>query len=158
MSVGKRITELFNILSKKNIVKNKQEFCFLLGIDYSNFSKYANDSIKYSINYENIDKIESLGINIRWLLKGEGEMFKDRVEEKIKSPKEIEREEKEREELRQCKLELQELRQEYDKLKKIVDELEEDNAKLSAELLERLRKLTDLQDRILNNENKLGFT
>ncbi len=77
MSVGKRITELLDILLKKNVVKNKQEFCFLLGIDYTNYSKYTNDSRKFSLNDENIEKIESLGINIYWLLTGQGEMFKD---------------------------------------------------------------------------------
>ncbi len=77
MSVGKRLTELYNYLLKKNIVKNKQNFCENIGIDYRSFSKYANDSLDFDINRNNFEKVNSFNVNLEWLLTGNGEMFKE---------------------------------------------------------------------------------
>ena len=77
MSVGKRIAELYDILLRKNFVKNKQDFCDKLGIDYKTLSRYMRDDINFTINSDNSDKFHDAGININWLLTGQGEMFKD---------------------------------------------------------------------------------
>ena len=58
MSIGKRLTELYNLLSEKNIVKNKQNFCEMFGIDKSNFSRYTRDELKLVIDFDNYDKFK----------------------------------------------------------------------------------------------------
>jgi len=75
--LGKRLIELYEELRKKNILKTKEEFSRILRIEYKNLSKYFRDDLKYEINQQNYDSINSLNVNIEWLLTGQGEMFKD---------------------------------------------------------------------------------
>lgn len=82
MSVGKRLTELYDHLLQKKVVKNKQNFCDNIGIDPRSFSKYANDSLDFDINRNNFDKVDAFNVNLEWLLTGKGEMFKDSEDDK----------------------------------------------------------------------------
>ncbi len=75
--LGKRLVELYEELRKKNILKTKEEFSKILRIEYKNLSKYFRDDLKYEINQQNYDNINSLNVNIEWLLTGNGEMFKE---------------------------------------------------------------------------------
>lgn len=82
MSVGKRLTELYDYLLQKKVVKNKQDFCEMLGIDYKTLSRYMRDDIKFTINSDNSDKFYQYDVNVNWLLTGKGEMFKDSEDDK----------------------------------------------------------------------------
>lgn len=75
--VGERLQELYDFLNKKGLVKNKRNFCDVLGIDYGSLSKYLTNKVNLSVNNLNFQNYKKLGINLEWLLTGEGEMFRN---------------------------------------------------------------------------------
>ncbi|HOV13545.1 MAG TPA: hypothetical protein PK771_04615 [Spirochaetota bacterium] len=143
--LGKRLIELYEELKSKNILKTKQEFSTLLRIEYKNLSKYFRDELKYEVNQQNYDNLNLLGINLGWLLTGQGEMFKDGIE--IKSPKDIDKEKKEEEEKERLRKEIEELKKQLESEKKMVEELDKEirdlkdkNLELSQEVIHALKE------------------
>ena len=70
MSVGKRLKEL-------RICKNmtQLEMGDMLDIPQSNLYRYESDVSK--LTTEKLEKIHQLGVNVNWLITGEGEMFRN---------------------------------------------------------------------------------
>ncbi len=73
--IGSRINTIFELLKAKKIVKTRKEFCELLGIDYKTLAKYVDGRVGFSVNSENFDKFKKAGVNLNWLLTGDGEPF-----------------------------------------------------------------------------------
>ena len=158
--LGKRLTELYEELRKKNILKTKKEFSIFLGVDDRNLSKYLNNEVNFTVSPYNYDKLEEVGINIKWLITGQGEMFKDG--EIPKSQKEIERERKEEEEKERLRKEVEELRKKLESEKKIVGELEKDNSILLKEYREIQKQNRELVNKFvlgedINDNSNLDF-
>lgn len=74
--IGERLQILFDKLIETGVISSKKDFSDALGIDYGSLSKYFNNKVNLSINNLNYSNYKKLGINIDWLLTGEGEMFK----------------------------------------------------------------------------------
>lgn len=68
MSVGNRIKEFRKIKNMK-----QGELAELLGIPQSNLARYENDGVNFTA--EKLKQFYNLGINVNWLLTGEGEIF-----------------------------------------------------------------------------------
>lgn len=73
--IGERLKTLYDKLLEKGVVANKKDFSDVLGIDYGSLSKYISNKVNLSINNLNYSNYKKIGINIDWLLTGEGEMF-----------------------------------------------------------------------------------
>lgn len=73
--IGERLQELYDSLIKKGVIANKKDFSDALGIDYGSLSKYLTNKVNLSLNDLNYSHYKKLGVNIEWLLTGEGEMF-----------------------------------------------------------------------------------
>lgn len=73
--IGERLQTLYDKLLEKGVVANKKDFSDVLGIDYGSLSKYISNKVNLSINNLNYSNYKKIGINIDWLLTGEGEMF-----------------------------------------------------------------------------------
>lgn len=73
--VGKRLQTLYDFLLEKGIITSKKDFSDVLGIDYGSLSKYFTNKVNLSLNDLNYLNYKKLGVNIDWLLTGEGEMF-----------------------------------------------------------------------------------
>ena len=73
---GNRLNFLLLKMQEKGIIETKKEFCDLLGFDYGSLGKYLSGKVNVVINENNIKKYKKAGINIDWLLTGEGEMFR----------------------------------------------------------------------------------
>ena len=73
--IGERLKTLYDKLLEKGVVANKKDFSDVLGIDYGSISKYISNKVNLSINNLNYSNYKKIGINIDWLLTGEGEMF-----------------------------------------------------------------------------------
>lgn len=82
MHTGDRLNLVYEDFINRTIAKNKQDFCNILGIDYTSFSKYISGSINFSINSQNISNFTNYNINLKWLLTGEGEMYVNTIETK----------------------------------------------------------------------------
>lgn len=79
MTIGNRIK---SIRVAKNMTQG--ELANYLGIPQSNLFRYENDTGK--LTSEKIEKFYQLGINVNWLITGEGEMFRgDENTEIVKS-------------------------------------------------------------------------
>lgn len=78
--IGERLQILFDKLIETGVISSKKDFSDALGIDYGSLSKYFNNKVNLSINNLNYSNYKKLGINIDWLLTGEGEMFKQEKE------------------------------------------------------------------------------
>ena len=70
MNIGSRIKK---IRTSKNMTQG--ELADFLGIPQSNLFRYENNTGQ--LNSDKINKFYQLGININWLITGEGEMFRD---------------------------------------------------------------------------------
>ena len=82
-----RLEELYEEMVKLNLVANKREFAERFGFAYANLARYLNGQLKTTIDSENYRKFADSGINIDWLLTGEGEMFSgSREAEKAVAP------------------------------------------------------------------------
>lgn len=73
--IGNRLQELYNKMIQKGLVINKRDFSEKLNIKYGNLSKYLTSQVNLSIDNNNFTNFEKMGVNIKWLLTGEGEMF-----------------------------------------------------------------------------------
>lgn len=79
--IGERLQILYDKLVEKGVVANKKDFSDVLGIDYGSLSKYISNKVNLSINNLNYSNYKKLGINIDWLLTGEGEIFRSEGED-----------------------------------------------------------------------------
>ena len=70
-----RLEELYNEMVKRNMITSKKEFAEKLGFAYANLARYLSGQLKTTIDSENYRNFADQGININWLLTGEGEMF-----------------------------------------------------------------------------------
>ena len=70
MSVGKRLKEM---RATKGLTQ--LQLCEILEIPQSNLVRYEND--RGNLTYEKLQKIYQLGINLEWLIIGEGEMLRN---------------------------------------------------------------------------------
>lgn len=70
MSVGKRLKEM---RATKGLTQ--LQLCEILEIPQSNLVRYEND--RGNLTYEKLQKIYQLGINLEWLIMGEGEMLRN---------------------------------------------------------------------------------
>ena len=70
-----RLQELYEEMVKLNLIANKKDFAEKFGFAYANLARYLNGQLKTTIDSENYRKFADSGINIDWLLTGEGEMF-----------------------------------------------------------------------------------
>ncbi len=70
-----RLQELYEEMVKLNLIANKKDFAEKFGFAYANLARYLNGQLKTTIDSENYRKFADAGINIDWLLTGEGEMF-----------------------------------------------------------------------------------
>ena len=70
-----RLESLYEEMAKRKMVASKKEFAEKLGFAYANLARYLSGQLKTTIDAENYRKFAELGINIDWLLTGEGEMF-----------------------------------------------------------------------------------
>lgn len=68
MSVGERIKIFRNAINMK-----QGELSDLLGIHQSSLARYEKDASDFT--FDKINKFYDLGVNVNWLLTGEGEMF-----------------------------------------------------------------------------------
>ena len=84
--IGNRLQELYNKMIQKGLVINKRDFSEKLNIKYGNLSKYLTSQVNLSIDNNNFTNFEKMGVNIKWLLTGEGEMFTDTKEEPVRHP------------------------------------------------------------------------
>lgn len=73
--IGNRLQELYDKMIKQGLVINKRDFSEKLNIKYGNLSKYLTNQVNLSIDNNNFTNFEKMGVNIKWLLTGEGEMF-----------------------------------------------------------------------------------
>lgn len=78
---GNRLNFLLLKMQEKGIIETKKEFCDLLGFDYGSLGKYLSGKVNVVINENNFKKYKKAGINIDWLLTGEGEMFRGETKE-----------------------------------------------------------------------------
>lgn len=74
---GKRLNELYLKMLEKKLISTKKDFCEQLGIDYGSLGKYFSGKVNVVITENNYQKYRAAGINIDWLLTGEGEMFRE---------------------------------------------------------------------------------
>lgn len=70
-----RLESLYEEMTKRKMVASKKEFAEKLGFAYANLARYLSGQLKTTIDSENYRKFAESGININWLLTGEGEMF-----------------------------------------------------------------------------------
>ena len=70
-----RLESLYEEMAKRKMVASKKEFAEKLGFAYANLARYLSGQLKTTIDAENYRKFAESGINIDWLLTGEGEMF-----------------------------------------------------------------------------------
>ena len=70
-----RLEELYNEMVKRNMITSKKEFAEKLGFAYANLARYLSGQLKTTIDSENYRNFADQGININWLLTGDGEMF-----------------------------------------------------------------------------------
>ena len=87
--IGERLKTLYDKLIEKGLVSNKKDFSDALGIDYGSLSKYLTNKVNLSINNLNYSNYKKLGINIDWLLTGEGEMFQSDAPSAQRIPAEL---------------------------------------------------------------------
>lgn len=87
--IGERLKTLYDKLIEKGLVSNKKDFSDALGIDYGSLSKYLTNKVNLSINNLNYSNYKKLGINIDWLLTGEGEMFQSEAPSAQRIPAEL---------------------------------------------------------------------
>ena len=80
---GNRLNFLLVKLQEKGIVEKKKDFCDLLGFDYGSLGKYLSGKVNVVINENNIHKYKKAGVNIDWLLTGEGNMFRDETSKEL---------------------------------------------------------------------------
>ncbi|MBR1639028.1 MAG: helix-turn-helix transcriptional regulator [Treponema sp.] len=78
--IGERLQELYDSLIEKGVISSKKDFSDVLGIDYGSLSKYLTNKVNLSLNNLNYSNYKNLGVNIDWLLTGEGEMFQNSTE------------------------------------------------------------------------------
>ena len=78
-----RIIQLFELLRQKGLVKTKKDLCELLGIEYKSLAKYIGGKICFSPKTENFVKFRQNGINLDWLMTGEGEPFLEEEKEHV---------------------------------------------------------------------------
>ena len=71
-----RLEELYNEMSNRKMISTKKEFAEKFGFAYANLARYLTGQLKTTIDSENYRNFADMGINIDWLLTGEGEMFK----------------------------------------------------------------------------------
>lgn len=71
-----RLEELYVEMARRNMVTSKKDFAEKLGFAYANLARYLSGQLKTTIDSENYRNFAEQGINIDWLLTGEGEMFK----------------------------------------------------------------------------------
>lgn len=76
-----RLESLYEEMAKRKMVASKKEFAEKLGFAYANLARYLSGQLKTTIDAENYRKFAESGINIDWLLTGEGEMFINDVAE-----------------------------------------------------------------------------
>jgi transcriptional regulator with XRE-family HTH domain len=132
MFFGNRITLCINRLQV-----TKKYFAETIKVSPGNLSDWINPKRKSNPSSEVLVRIsETYNINITWLLTGKGEMFLDgsynKEEVCIDSCDKIEK-----------------LEQEVALLKKDIAELGQDNSNLRDELVDRLRKICNLQDQLI---------
>lgn len=71
-----RLEELYNEMANRKMISTKKEFAEKFGFAYANLARYLTGQLKTTIDSENYRNFADMGINIDWLLTGEGEMFK----------------------------------------------------------------------------------
>lgn len=75
-----RLETLYEAMTKKGIIASKKEFAEKFGFAYANLARYLNGQLKTTIDSDNYRKFADAGVNIDWLLTGEGEMFQNSTE------------------------------------------------------------------------------
>lgn len=70
-----RLETLCEEMIKKGLVANKREFADKLGFSYANLARYLSGSLNMTIDSKNYLKFSDAGVNIGWLLAGDGDMF-----------------------------------------------------------------------------------
>lgn len=71
-----RLEELYNEMANRKMISTKKEFAEKFGFAYANLARYLTGQLKTTIDSENYRNFADMGINIDWLMTGEGEMFK----------------------------------------------------------------------------------
>lgn len=84
-----RLEQLYNEMANRNMVSTKKEFAEKLGFAYANLARYLNGQLKTTIDSDNYRKFADMGINIDWLLTGEGEMFQSEAPSAQRIPAEL---------------------------------------------------------------------
>lgn len=71
-----RLETLYEVMMTKGIITSKKEFAKKFGFAYANLARYLNGQLKTTIDSNNYRNFADAGVNIDWLLTGEGEMFR----------------------------------------------------------------------------------
>ncbi|MBQ9623759.1 MAG: hypothetical protein IJP90_15025 [Treponema sp.] len=70
-----RLEQLYEEMSNRKLISSKKEFAEKFGFDAGNLARYLNGHLKTTLDGDNYRKFLDAGINVEWLLTGEGEMF-----------------------------------------------------------------------------------
>ena len=84
-----RLEQLYEGMVKKGLLSSKKDFSEKFGFAYANLARYLNGQLKTTIDSENYRKFVDAGVNINWLLTGEGEMFQGKKEEVATVPHKV---------------------------------------------------------------------
>lgn len=78
-----RLEILYNEMLKRKLISSKKDFSKKFGFAYANLSRYLSGTLKTTIDSDNYRNFADAGININWLLTGEGNMFLDKTENNL---------------------------------------------------------------------------
>jgi len=138
MSVKERVKSI-----RKKLHLTLKEFAFNINVPLTTISKYEKGSVKPSFDVlANIGKVYN--VNLNWLLNGKGEMFLGGgkvIASEGSEPSVLYSKDKDKR--------IRELEQELSEVKKSIQELDKENKMLNRELIAKMQKLLNLQDKLI---------
>ncbi len=135
MLVNERIKKV-----RKSLKLTLKEFSSRVKVPLTTVSKYEKGIVKPSFDVlANIGKVYK--VNLNWLLTGKGEIFLTPKPPESASPKDGDLYNKDKR--------IQELENEVNLLKKSIQKLDEENKELNTELMDKMRKLLGLQEKLI---------
>lgn len=72
-----RLEILYEEMLKRKLITSKKDFSEKFGFAYANLSRYLSGTLKTVIDSDNYRNFADTGVNINWLLTGEGQMFQN---------------------------------------------------------------------------------